>query len=1006
MDLMAIFWKVLNMSIAASWVVLAVLVLRLLLKKAPKWIRVALWGLVAVRLVCPISFESVLSLIPSTQTVPEEFLYVEGEDLHRDAYLNVAEDSAAYESAQIALDVPVDTVTNTEMFAAFCWLGGMGVMTVYALLSYLGIKKKVSASIHLSGEIFLCDYIGTPFILGIWKPKIYLPSSMDPDAASHVLAHERAHLKRKDHWWKPLGFLLLTIHWFNPILWLAYFLLCRDIEMACDEKVIREMGASDKKAYSEALLRCSVSRRRIAACPLAFGEVGVKERVKSVLNYKKPGFWIILAAVAALVIAAVCFLTDPVTESREYEQYYDTFHTPVEVMQDKTRTETNLTVKCKSTSGPTKFSVELWVKQEQQDIWVPSSPKELAVGQSTTFRLPPNVVYAVMATPLEGKLGYTTFEITGEGDKPDPQLKFDLPGPNVEDMDVQEIMRNIRKFTGLEKNQNPYVNSYINDAILRENFDLELVHIPYFFDQDGKTRLSVAVFSDLAESCTLLGRHEWEEQNTRFLFEHYLNALKYMPQERIRAMLPNTEHYRIRFVEEGTPGSYDRVIRYSGRGIGDTDGWLIHLEVIPTYHENGGFYDTGEASVHLFYGDEPVDDRFILDAKILEISNKSYLVAPMPGSWELNSADQIFVPMQNVEPAPEPQVGDILRIQYDGQLLETSPAQIQDVFGITVVTGEYSIDAEEEAVISSPVYPDDYVTYSQHYINMAVPRLDGWEYEITEYNETTYRCGIRFRPQGETGWLNLQWAPHFSVPSDGRTVLTRRLENATVEVGSYLGEPHWRYMYFPDAPDTYTLWNADADGWLGNPAYQEVLEPLLNGIRVAEGILWKDALLSRIQLVLCLYDYDSLSANMNQITGIWSVDLERQDGTGTTLTFDQEGHFLSREAFASAAPTEGGALAERAEGTVYQYEKEGFGSAFTITLYDDGTFAYYEGALSSYMGMGTWQEEGGLVTLRDEQHFENRFRMDGEDLVFTAEGSTNFMYVDVAEGDRFVRQSG
>lgn len=237
-------------------------------------------------------------------------------------------------------------------------------------------------------------------------------------------------------------------------------------------------------------------------------------------------------------------------------------------------------------------------------------------------------------------------------------------------------------------------------------------------------------------------------------------------------------------------------------------------------------------------------------------------------------------------------------------------------------------------------------------------------------------------------------------------MLTRHLENSTVEVGSYLGEPYWRYMHFPDAPDDYTLWNADADGWLGNPAYQEALQGILDNIRVAEGVLWKDQLLEKIQLVLFLYEYDQLTANMSQITGNWSVDLWREDGTGTTLTFDQEGRFLSREAFESAAPTEGGVLEEQAEGTVYQYEKEGFGSAFTITLYNDGTFAYYEGALSSYMGMGTWQQEGDLVTLHDEQHFQNHFRFEGEDLVFAAEGSTNFMYVDVAEGDRFVRQSG
>lgn len=851
MDLMAMFLKVLNMSIAASWVVLVVLVLRLLLKKAPKWISVALWGLVAIRLVCPISFESVLSLIPSTETVPESFLYMEGEDLHRDAYLNVAEDSAVYESAQIALDVPVDSVTHKEMFAAFLWMGGMGAMAAYALFSYLGLKKKVSASIYLSEEIFLCDYIGTPFILGVWKPKIYLPSSMDPDAAAHVLAHERAHLKRKDHWWKPLGFLLLTIHWFNPVLWLAYCLLCRDIEMACDEKVVRQLGASDKKAYSEALLRCSVSRKRIAACPLAFGEVGVKERVKSVLHYKKPAFWIILLAVVVLIAAAVCLLTDPVTkpESREFEAYYDTFDATREVMQGTTREEVTLTVKWKSSSGPTRFSMEVWVKDGQQDNWIPSTATELAISQSATYQLPPNVTYAVMATPLEGNQGYTTFEITEQTEARQEQKTYPMSGSNLSDIDTQQVLKMIRKYNGMEDNQNAYMNSRGFTLLLDENFDFAASSVQYFFYRDHKTYSSILTFPPLAESFILLGTKEWEEQESLFLLHYYLEALRCLPQAQVRSLTPEAERYTIQHVEEGTPASYDRVIRYDSGGVGSTDGWYIHLEVTPLYRnpENGDWMEREEEAIHLFYGDgRPDIDGIILDARVLEITGDAFLVEPMPGSWELDSADKIWVPMQNMEASPEPQVGDILRINYDGQLLETYPAQIQDVFGITVVTGEYSIDAEEEAVISSPVYPDDYVTYSQHYINMALPRLDGWEYEITKYEETTYRCGIRFRPKGETGWLNLQWAPYFNVPSEGRTVLTRHLENSTVEVGSYLGEPYWRYMHFPDAPDDYTLWNADADGWLGNPAYQEALQGILDNIRVAEGVLWKDQLLEKI----------------------------------------------------------------------------------------------------------------------------------------------------------------
>ena len=310
------FIKVLNMSISASWLALVVFGLRFLLKKSPKWISVVLWALVAVRLICPVSIESPASLIPSRETIPETIVYAQ----------TPAIDSGVEVIDQVVNDDVMDNLTphignsvnpvQVHLFAQEnIWCIGMGVMLLWALISYFRLKKKVAASIDVGNGVYICDYIATPFILGIIKPKIYLPSSMEPDSASHVLAHERAHIARKDHWWKPFGYLLLTVHWFNPVLWLAYILLCRDIELACDEKVIRDMEADQKKAYSEALLNCSVNRRQIAACPLAFGEVGVKERVKTVLNYRKPAFWIVLVAVLVLIVTAICFLTDPVRKS-------------------------------------------------------------------------------------------------------------------------------------------------------------------------------------------------------------------------------------------------------------------------------------------------------------------------------------------------------------------------------------------------------------------------------------------------------------------------------------------------------------------------------------------------------------------------------------------------------------------------------------------------------------------------------------------------------------------
>lgn len=309
----AVFLRILNMSITAGWLVLAVVLLRLLLKKAPKVLHCVLWILVAVRLLCPFSFESLLSLIPSAETVPPDIIYET--TLTVDTGVPVVDDvvnPVISQSSSPAVGYSVNPLQAWSFVAAWVWIVGIFCMILYAVISYLRLRKKVTEAIPLRDTVWLCDRISTPFILGILRPRIYLPSSMNEQDMTYVLAHENAHLKRRDHWWKPLGFALLAVYWFHPLLWLAYILLCKDIELACDERVIKEMDVEDKKAYSGALLSCSVPRRMIAACPLAFGEVGVKNRIKNVLHYKKPAFWIIVVAVIAAVVTAVCFLTDPV----------------------------------------------------------------------------------------------------------------------------------------------------------------------------------------------------------------------------------------------------------------------------------------------------------------------------------------------------------------------------------------------------------------------------------------------------------------------------------------------------------------------------------------------------------------------------------------------------------------------------------------------------------------------------------------------------------------------
>ena len=316
----AVFLKLLNLSISASWLVLAVLVLRLISKRSPKWVNVLLWGIVALRLVLPFSIESALSLIPSAETVsPAVVQFAPAPTIT--SGVSVIDNAVNPSLSEHFSAVPTASVNPLYVWteiAGWVWLIGLGAMLLYALVSYLRLRRRVSVSLPVQDHIYLCDAISSPFILGVVKPRIYLPSGLDEVQRQNVLSHERAHLARRDHWWKPLGFALLAVYWFNPVLWLAYTLLCRDIELACDERVIRTMDESAVKTYSTVLLACSMPRKAVITCPLAFGEVGVKERVRNALHYKKPAFWVVAASVAVCVVVAVCFLTDPEHETMKW----------------------------------------------------------------------------------------------------------------------------------------------------------------------------------------------------------------------------------------------------------------------------------------------------------------------------------------------------------------------------------------------------------------------------------------------------------------------------------------------------------------------------------------------------------------------------------------------------------------------------------------------------------------------------------------------------------------
>ena len=309
-----LFLHVVNGSISASWLVLAVLLARLVLKRAPKWAHVLLWGIVGVRLIFPFSLESALSLIPSAETISPTILT----DATPRVYtgfpnLNQSINPVLTQAAASAPDAAPNLLEIWLPVLAVLWFFGVAALLGWSAVSYLRLRRRVATAVRLEDNLYQSDTVLSPFVLGLMHPRIYLPFCLDQDTMHHVVAHERAHIQRRDHWWKPLGFVLLSVYWFNPLLWLAYLLLCRDIELACDEKVVRGMEPHQRADYSQALLSCSVRRPAIAACPLAFGEVGVKQRVKSVLRYQRPTVLAVAASVVVCVLVGVFFLTDPPT---------------------------------------------------------------------------------------------------------------------------------------------------------------------------------------------------------------------------------------------------------------------------------------------------------------------------------------------------------------------------------------------------------------------------------------------------------------------------------------------------------------------------------------------------------------------------------------------------------------------------------------------------------------------------------------------------------------------
>ena len=363
----ACFLKVLNISITAGWLVSAVVLLRFALKKAPKWVRCMLWALVALRLLLPIKIESNLSLLPSAEPVRTESVAAEAvpgrietpvlyEHVVLHSGFSAVDDAVNPVMAKTAEDQAKTGATLLSVeTASWIWAAGACAMLLYSAFSFLYMRRKVRASIETEPNVYVCDDVKSPFILGAIRPKIYLPSGLDAQSRAYVLAHERAHIKRLDHLWKPLGFVLLSIHWFNPLIWIAFILLSRDIEFACDEKVIAQLDAEGKAAYSHTLLACSRPHRAISVCPVAFGEVGVKKRIRSVLSYRKSALWIVLVALFSVAAVGVCFLT-----------------APKPVKTDRTASAANKTISSVKLPLPKKLSLNADAESDLPDQKIPS----------------------------------------------------------------------------------------------------------------------------------------------------------------------------------------------------------------------------------------------------------------------------------------------------------------------------------------------------------------------------------------------------------------------------------------------------------------------------------------------------------------------------------------------------------------------------------------------------------------------------------------------------------
>ena len=681
-----LFLKIINMSISASWFVLAVLILRFVLKKAPKWVNVLLWGIVAVRLAFPFSIESAFSLIPSAETISPSIMMdtVPSVQTGVPAINNVI-NPVIGSSLAPAPGASANPLQIWIPILSMIWVAGVAILLVYTAVSYWRLRRKVSKAVILRDNIFQSENVASPFVLGIIKPRIYLPFNMNGQDLEHVVAHEQAHIRRKDHWWKPLGFLLLTIHWFNPLMWLAYVLLCRDIELACDEKVIKELDNEQRADYAQALVVCSVNRRMIAACPLAFGEIGVKDCVKSVMNYKKPEFWIIFLAVIACVIVAVCFLTNPAgTALTKWTIDEVDMSAALSDVRSMTVRYNSESVSCNDGDSNRFIATMGKIRVGRNSI---SQSRDHNRDHSFTITINDN---------LHLHFSFDFSEIwVDNGVKP----SFSYPVTNPET--ARELMLDF---------------SFTHKGTVEQWFDY--LNTPSEMQWDGQMEANIPEFPDVT--------FRWTYGEMMAVTGNEITSLY--------TGMPIWNAYFCDLTGDGLPelcstiswgsGMIDnRVIIYdyangasyelSDRGYFDFTLRQDHqdgrLYVDKTKYHTDELVETGRlvSKNHCIQIEGFSNEAHqVFQAEILEIHDGNYLVKPVEGSWELSSADRIEVPIRNAYPSPEPEIGDVIEIEYSGEILKTYPAQIADVYGIKVIKDAETWDLIPMVMVNGTLYLD------------------------------------------------------------------------------------------------------------------------------------------------------------------------------------------------------------------------------------------------------------------------------------------------------------